>query len=120
MYLVPHMTAQKAELINRRAALVVLGLCFVAGHAGGLGITPLAAIAGIFGLVTHDMSAAKRKLSHIFQAQWVLAMSLFVGWAVISSLWSPYDALEIRIIGAINPAAAIARGRPPCANLMAS
>lgn len=95
MYLVPHMTAQKAELINRRAALVVLGLCFVAGHAGGLGITPLAAIAGIFGLVTHDMSAAKRKLSHIFQAQWVLAMSLFVGWAVISSLWSPYDARGI-------------------------
>ena len=92
MYLVPHMTAQKAELINRRAALVVLGLCFVAGHAGGLGITPLAAIAGIFGLLTHDMSAAKRQLLSVFQAQWVVALSLFVGWAILSSLWSPYEA----------------------------
>ena len=106
MLQVPKMTAHMAELINKRAAMVLLGLCFVAGHAGGLGIVPLVVIAGVIGLFTHDMSAAKTQLAAVFKTQWILALCLFLGWALLSSLWSPYaprginNALKL-IIGAI-------------------
>ena len=91
MYIVPTLTAQKAELINRRAALIVLCLCFVAGHAGGLGIAPLAAIAGVIGLLTANITDVRAQLAGVFKAQWMLALILFMGWALITSLWSPYD-----------------------------
>lgn len=102
----PNMPAQKAELINRRAAAVLLGLCFVAGHAGGLGLVPLAAIAGVIGIFTSDYSQAKVQAAQMFKTQWVLALALFLGWALLSSLWSPYEprgmnnALKL-IIGAV-------------------
>ncbi len=87
----PNMPAQNAELINRRAAAVLLGLCFVAGHAGGLGLVPLAAIAGLIGILTSDFSQARVQAAQIFKTQWVLALILFLGWALLSSLWSPYE-----------------------------
>ena len=91
MPIVPKMSAQKAELMNRRAALIIIGLCFVAAHAGGLGIAPLAAIAGIIGLLTADVPDPKSHLQALFKTQWVLALMLFLGWALLSSLWSPYE-----------------------------
>lgn len=91
MRIVPHMTAQRAELINRRTALIVLGLCFVAGHAGGLGIAPLAAIAGLIGALTSDVSGFKLRLSAALKTHWIIALGLFLGWAMLSTLWSPYE-----------------------------
>lgn len=90
------MTREKSDIINRRAALIVLGLCFVAGHAGGLGIAPLAAIAGVIGLLTDDLLTGdkrhiKHRLTNIAKTQWVLALGLLLGWALLSSLWSPYE-----------------------------
>ena len=66
MPVVPNMSAQKAELMNRRAALIIIGLCFVAAHAGGLGVAPLAAIAGIIGLLTADVPDPKSHLQALF------------------------------------------------------
>lgn len=91
MFLVPNMTAHKAELINRRAVLVIIGLCFVAGHAGGLGLALLAAIAGTIGLLTSDIGETKSQFAGAFKTQWVLALGLFLGWALMTTLWSPYE-----------------------------
>lgn len=91
MYLVPHITAQKAELINRRAAYIIIGLCFVAGHAGGLGMTPLVTLAGIIGLLTRDISQAKSQLRDVLMTPWVMALALFFGWIMVTTLWSSYQ-----------------------------
>jgi len=91
MSVVPNLPAQRAERINRRAVVVLLGLCFVAGHAGGLGLAPLAAIAGVCGMVTSDYSQAKAQAAQILKTQWILALALFLGWSLLSALWSPYE-----------------------------
>lgn len=98
MYLVPNMSAQTAETINRRAVLVLLGLCFVAGHAGGLGLVPLAILAGLFGLITSDISHIKTTLPNILRARWIVALALFLGWGLITTLWSPYESKGVSSI----------------------
>ncbi len=98
MYIVPHLTAQRAETVRRRAVLTLLGLCFVAGHAGGLGLVPLLVLMGLFGVFTTPIETLKTELREAVESQWEWALALFVGWALLSSLWSPYEKASINAL----------------------
>ena len=77
----------RAERVNTRTAFIVFGLCLVAGHAGGLGIAPLAAIAGLIGWLSYIWQTR----SFQFQpTMWILALFTFLFWATLTSFWSPY------------------------------
>jgi O-antigen ligase len=66
---------------------------FVAGHAGGLALAPLAAIAGGVGIAMAlygaRTDAIKTALDFRAQSEWLRALFLFLAWAALSSFWSP-------------------------------
>lgn len=65
---------------------LVLFLLFpLVNHAGGLGISAICALVGIAGLV----SVPWLKIERV--PEWVWAMALFLGWVLLTSLWSPYE-----------------------------
>ncbi len=69
---------------------IVLTFVFVmfplVSHAGGLGFAPLAAIAGIAGYLIYDQRPDLRAVPSVFYA-----LAVFLIWAVVTSLWSPYE-----------------------------
>lgn len=78
----------RAVKITARLIFTVLGLSLLAGHAGGLGIAPLMAVAGVAGLVLMATGRAPSSRPPI----WALALFTFMLWAVLSAGWSPYPA----------------------------
>ncbi|WP_371396260.1 O-antigen ligase family protein [Fretibacter rubidus] len=85
----PHLAAR----INTRAVYVLYCLCLLAAHAGGLGIAPLMAIAGVIGLATAAISQGRQGLDlGLKPARWMIALLLFLLWAAISASWSDYTA----------------------------
>ncbi len=83
--------AQMADAVNRRTVYIVLIFVFIAGHAGGLGIAPLLAVAGVVGMLSLDFRLTKGRFSRILQTEWVIALALFMAWVSLSALWSPYQ-----------------------------
>lgn len=78
----------RAGRTTTRLILTLVGLALLAGHAGGLGIAPLMAVAGVASLAL--MVSGHRKISKPSAA--VIAIFAFMGWAVVSAFWSPYPA----------------------------
>ena len=71
----------KVNLVMIMVALVFMPLL---SHAGGLGMAALGAIVGGVGLITTPPSALRSI------PKWVWAVAAFLGWATITSFWSPY------------------------------
>jgi len=72
-------------------AVAVLALLPMVGHAGGLGVAPLAFIMGLVGLFLHlKSSGPKFKKSPTF-----ILLVLFLTWLCMTSLWSPYQSEDI-------------------------
>ena len=67
--------------------ILVLAFCLlpIFSMAGGLAIAPMAAIVGIVGY------AAFRPVSFEGVPLWFQGLCLFLGWAIITSFWSPYE-----------------------------
>lgn len=80
--------SSRAAKITARLVFSLLGLSLLAGHAGGLGIAPLMAIAGVAGLVL----MATGRVPSSRPPTWALALFTFMLWAVLSAGWSPYPA----------------------------
>lgn len=74
--------------VHARIMFTVFYLSLLAAHAGGLGIAPLMAIAGLAGLVTAFLGKTSFGL---VPAKWMMALGVFLIWAFITSFWSPYD-----------------------------
>jgi len=72
--------------ITTNLVMIMIGLIFMPllAHAGGLGMAALGAIVGGVGLVTTPPSALRAIPA------WVWAIAAFLGWAAITSFWSPY------------------------------
>lgn len=64
------------------AGLVLLP---VLSHAGGLGLAPLVAILGGVGLLTYH------RYNMFDVPSWVWMLLVFLVWAALTSLWSPYE-----------------------------
>ncbi len=74
-----------SKSINAAVVFVFLLLIPLMSHAGGLGIAPLAAIIGAVGWLTRPNKSYKKWPAY------KLCLFVFLGWAAITSLWSPYQ-----------------------------
>ena len=75
--------ADIADSINRRCVYAILIFVFIAGHAGGLGIAPLAAMIGCVGMFSLDYRLAKGRLTRIIKTPWVAALAVFMALSLI-------------------------------------
>lgn len=67
-------------------AILLFGLAFVSGIAGGLMVAGFTFFAGVLGFPARAMGQFRK------EAPWeAIAAGLFIAWACISFLWSPYD-----------------------------
>lgn len=67
-------------------AILLFGLAFVSGIAGGLMVAGFTFFAGVLGFPARAIGQFRR------EAPWeAIAAGLFIAWACISFLWSPYD-----------------------------
>lgn len=71
--------------INVGLVFAVVFLVMALSHAGGLGIAPLAAIIGVSGYLNSKPTSVKSI------PPWFWALSMFAGWAILSSMWSSYE-----------------------------
>lgn len=68
------------------AAVIFLCLCGIGAGAGGLPIAPIVAVAGLIAFPFRQIIALRK------DPPWELMLGvLFVGWAILSWVWSPYD-----------------------------
>ena len=74
--------------INIAVIFPALFLVMVLSHAGGLGIALLTTCVGVAGYLTAKPSSIR------YIPAWFWALAAFVGWAVLSSLWSPYEDMQ--------------------------
>jgi len=75
--------------INLAVVMFFLGLVPVVSHAGGLGMAPLVAIIGGVGWLTVTKWRVKRPNLA------VLSLFAFILWAVLTSVWSPYQSDDL-------------------------
>lgn len=68
-----------------------MALLPIVGHAGGLGVAPLAFIMGLVGLFLHLKSS---RLS-VTKSPPFIFLVLFLTWLCVTSLWSPYQSDDV-------------------------
>lgn len=74
--------------------LLVLALTPIAAHAGGLAMAPLIGIASmVYMLTCWRTSHIRPFFAHL--PLWSLLLGLFLGWAALSALWSPFQTTQI-------------------------
>lgn len=75
--------------MNMFIVLFFLALVPIISHAGGLGMAPLVTIIGLSGWLTVTRPHDIRPNFAVF------AFCAFISWAVLSSLWSPYQSGDV-------------------------